>query len=341
MLPALIPWMQQRAPGLDQAAVYPAEEMARLKAIGLLRPQPSDRLRDILVAIGQGNLSVGRVYEAHVNTLHLMARYGTDAQRRWADAGEDVFALWVTDPPEGGLTMERRGHTIRLTGSKQFCSGAGYATASLITALDPGIGIRMMVVRLGMGEKVSPLPSPLAGMRAAVTGAVDFSGCEVPADCILGEPGDYLREPDFSTGAWRGSAVAFGGLLALLDEAMRQLRATGRLDSPHNQARMGEALIRRETSRHWVEAVARSGEDCGADPDHRVATVGLGRVAVELACMEAMNLVQRAVGLSAFRHGSPIELICRDLATYLRQPAPDKTLVEAAQWFVAHPEATA
>lgn len=27
----------------------------------------------------------------------------------------------------------------------------------------------------------------------------------------------------------------------------------------------------------------------------------------------------------------------RDLATYLRQPAPDETLTEAAAWFTTHP----
>ena len=38
-------------------------------------------------------------------------------------------------------------------------------------------------------------------------------------------PGDYLREPDFSAGAWRGSAVASGGLRSLVDLAAETLRA--------------------------------------------------------------------------------------------------------------------
>ena len=104
-----------------------------------------------------------------------------------------------------------------LTGGKQFCSSAGHAGGALITARDSDGGTRMLIVRLGIGEMVTPLPSPLQGMRAAVTGAVDFTGCEVPVSSVLGEPGDYLREPDFSAGAWRGSAVALGGLIALLD----------------------------------------------------------------------------------------------------------------------------
>jgi hypothetical protein len=50
-----------------------------------------------------------------------------------------------------------------------------------------------------------------------------------------------------------------------------------------------------------------------------------------------MRWVQRSLGLSAFGQGNPVERVCRDLATYLRQPAPDQTLTEAASWFVANP----
>ena len=199
----------------------------------------------------------------------------------------------------------------------------------------------MLVLRLGIGETVSPLPSPLQGMRAAVTGAVDFNGCEIGRDALLGQPGDYLREPDFSAGAWRGSAVALGGLIALLDQAIVQLRASGRLDSPFGQARLGRALIARETSRLWVQSSARTAEDVAADPGHRVAAVGLARIAVETACLDAIRLLQRSLGLSAFREGNPVERICRDLSTYLRQPAPDEVLTEAAAWFADHPAASA
>jgi hypothetical protein len=68
--------------------------------------------------------------------------------------------------------------------------------------------------------------------------------------------------------------------------------------------------------------------------------VVLGRIAVETACLDAMQLIQRSLGLSSFRQGTPVERICRDLSTYLRQPAPDEVLTEAAAWFAAHPHAT-
>jgi len=338
----LVPWMQSRADALDRAAAFPQDEIARLRQAGALSPlrglglTKTDDLALMLGLVGQGNLAVGRILEAHVNALHLIARYGAGIR---PDDGR-LYGLWVTDPQTNGLHMRRAGDRIILRGGKQFCSGAGHATGAVVTAQNDEGEIRMLVLPLGIGETVIPLPSPLQGMRAAVTGAVDFTGCEVSADTLLGGPGDYLREPDFSAGAWRGSAVALGGLIALLEHGVAQLRAAGRLDSPHTQARLGRAFIALQTSRLWVCSAARIAEDPVAETDRRVATVGLARIAVETACLDAMRLIQRSLGLSAFRQGSLIEQICRDLSTYLRQPAPDEVLTEAACWFAAHPEAS-
>jgi alkylation response protein AidB-like acyl-CoA dehydrogenase len=338
----MIPWMQSRADALDRDSAFPSDEVARLRLAGALSPPLPIRggigagvLASLLSLVGQGNLSVGRILEAHINALHLIARYGEAAP--WHD--ERLFALWVTDPPESGLRMRRIRNRIVLTGGKQFCSGAGFATAALVTAQDADCGTRMLLLRLGNGETVTSLPSPLQGMRAAVTGAVDFTGCETSTDALLGQPGDYLKEPDFSAGAWRGSAVALGGLVDLLDHSVEQLRASGRLDTPHAQSRVGQAIISRETSRLWVQAAARAAEDSSANSAYRVASVGLARIAIETACLDAMRLVQRSLGLSAFRQGNPVERICRDLSTYLRQPAPDEVLTESANWFAHHPEA--
>jgi alkylation response protein AidB-like acyl-CoA dehydrogenase len=150
-------------------------------------------------------LSVGRILEAHINSLHLVSRFGSAGMRHDVNAAAArgcLYALWVTDPPCGGLTMRRVADRIVLSGAKQFYSGAGSAGVELVTAHDQFDQRWMLVFRLGIGEKIEPLPSPLSEMRAAVTGTVDFSGCEVPAEALLGQPGDYLREPDFSTGFW-------------------------------------------------------------------------------------------------------------------------------------------
>ena len=101
-------------------------------------------------------------------------------------------------------------------------------------------------------------------------------------------------------------------------------------------ARFGQLMQALETAKLWVtQAALRS---CLEDQSTEavVAYVNLARLAVESACMDAIRLVQRGLGLSGFLMGRPVERICRDLATYLRQPAPDETLVRAAHHYFYH-----
>jgi alkylation response protein AidB-like acyl-CoA dehydrogenase len=350
----LVPGLTEHAAALDDTGRFPADDIAALAEAGvLLAPLPQSAgglglgtepagaagVLALLRLLGQGHLSVGRVFEAHVNAIRLIARYGS--ARQVAAAAQDVaagclFALWVTDPPGGALAI---GADHLLHGRKQFCSAAGFARRAVVTAVD-GAGVtRLAVAALGRGVTVTPLASGMQGMRAATTGQVAFDG--VPAD-PFGAPGDYLREPDLSAGAWRTSAVTLGGLDALVAEAIVQLKGRGRTDDPHQQARIGQALIAAETARLWLAAAAARAEAAapldGASTADTVAYVNFARLAVERACLEAMALVQRCLGVAAFLRPNPVERLCRDLATYLRQPAPDMVLTEAAAHVIAKPQ---
>jgi hypothetical protein len=171
-------------------------------------------------------------------------------------------------------------------------------------------------------------------MRATASGRVTLDSISGGADALVGSAGDYLREPVFSSGAWRTSAVTLGGLEALVEEMRNQLVARGREHDPHQRVRVGEALIAQETARLWVRRAALIG-DAGEDPAEDVAnTVNLARIVVETASLDAIRIVQRALGLTAFRGGSLAELLLRDLVVYLRQPAPDEALTAAASHFM-------
>jgi len=97
---------------------------------------------------------------------------------------------------------------------------------------------------------------------------------------------------------------------------------------------MGRALIAQETARLWCRRAALIAEDPHTAPEEKTAYVNLGRIAIETATMDAMRLIQRSLGLAGFLEPNPIERLMRDLGTYLRQPAPDEALTEAACWFV-------
>jgi hypothetical protein len=84
-----------------------------------------------------------------------------------------------------------------------------------------------------------------------------------------------------------------------------------------------------------VERAAQVAESGSEDAERIVAYVNLARLAVERGGLTLSELVHRSVGLQSFMRPNPIERISRDLATYLRQPGPDRALTTAAAWMLA------
>lgn len=345
----LVGGMQRNALALDRCGGFPGDDIDLLRALGALaaplpvalgglgmgtEPEGALDLMEALRLIGRGSLSVGRLYEAHVNALRLVIRRGTDMQARNV-AGDalkgHLFGLWVTDPPDAPLRLME---DFVLHGAKAPCSGAGSVTRAVVTAVFEAPKPRMLVVPLIPGERADFANWDGHGMRAASSGRMRLDGIRVEREALIGEPGDYLRQPDFSAGAWRTSAVTLGGLETLVVEMRRQLVARERERDSHQLTRVGEALIAQETARLWILRAAQAGEAADGDPQDIANTVNLARIAVEAACLDTIRIVQRALGLAAFRRGALVELLFRDLGMYLRQPAPDETLTEAALHFM-------
>ena len=344
---ALVPELAKGAASSDNTAGFPFSAVARLREAGLLMaPVPvefggfglhgqgdSSALFRLLHLLGYADLSLGRIFEAHVNAIELIRQYGTSRQMEAAALAAQaggLFALWVTDPAKHSVHLSP---DFTLTGEKWFCSAAGAAKQALITA-QTETGSQMLLVTITPHVVVTDRGVKLAGMRAAATGSVDFTGVAVNEAALIGEPGDYLREPLFSTGAWRSSAVALGGLAALIDTAKDELCSRCRADNPFQRMRFGQSVIAHETGRLWMLEVAKRVDAATGAGDEAVAYVNLARTAIETACLDALRHIQRSLGLSAFMQGSKAERIARDLATYLRQPAPDEALVEAAGYFI-------
>jgi alkylation response protein AidB-like acyl-CoA dehydrogenase len=344
----LTPRIAAMASSRDRDGDFPADEMDALRAAGaLVAPLPAAlgglgfgtdpaAWRDavaLLRLIGQASLPLGRVYEGHMNAVRLVCRLGTreQARRAAADAAAGhLFGVWNTDPGDTPLRLAGD----RLDGAKILASGAGYVTRALVTVA--GEPRPLLMVPLDAGDRADLSGWTAQGMRASATGRVDFGGIATAAVEPIGVPGAYLAQPDFSGGAWRVIAVQLGGLDALMVELRAGLVQRSRHTNPHQLARVGAALIAQETAALFVHRAAELAEAANPDAEQVVAYVGLARIAVETACLDAMRLAQRSIGLPAFMRPAAIERLCRDLATYLRQPVPDETLTEAAAWFMEH-----
>lgn len=342
-----------RAGAEDRDDGFPVEDVADLARLGLLAaPIPSEvagsggragagTLPDVLRLVGYGSLALGRLYEGHVNALHLVARYGDAGQRErlFADAlAGHLFGVWNTEPPQGGLVLHEARDGLALSGVKTFASGAGFVTRALVTARRPGeTAPLMLVVPLEAGTRADLSGWRAHGMRASATGTLDFDGIALDVEAILGGPDDYHRQPTFSGGAWRFAAVQLGGIEAVFDAWRGHLARAGRGADPHQLARLGEGAIAVEGARQWVERAAQIACDESLPPERVVAFVNLARLAVERAGLDILQLAQRSVGLQGFLRGHPLERLSRDLSTYLRQPAPDRALTSAAAEILAAP----
>ncbi len=336
---------------LDRHGAFPEAAVARLRAARLLAaPLPPDlggaglcgsdpaagrALCRVLTAVGRGSLPLGRLYEGHVNALALVLRYGDpEAQERLAMDVRDghLFGVWNTEPEPGGLALDGDGN---LSGAKIYASGAGSVTRPLVTARLGDGRRQMLVVLLEPGARADLSDWRAQGMRATATGRVDFGGLTMRDAVAVGAVDDYLRPPFFLAGAWRFLAVQLGGIEAVAEAHRAHLAATRRGGDPHQQARLGRALIAVETCRLLVARASALAVAETEDPERIVAYVNLARAAVEQAGLDVLALAQRSVGLAGFHEDHPLERLSRDLAVYLRQPAPDAALTGAAAFACA------
>ena len=278
------------------------------------------------------------MYEGHTNALQLAHRFGTAAQvGRWAEdalAGH-LFGVWNTEAHDGVKLEPLPDGRYRLRGSKTFASGAGQVTRPLLTAALPDGGWQMLVLRAD--EQVPQLDTsfwrPL-GMRASASFRADFTGLKIGADDLLGQPGDYYRQPWFSGGAIRFAAVQLGAAEAVFDEARHFLQKTKRTDDPYQRQRFGEMAILLESGQQWLRAATKHAARPHADtaPPTTVAYANMMRTAIEDICLRVLQLAERSVGARGLLRPEPFERLHRDLTHYLRQPAPDAALADAGRF---------
>jgi alkylation response protein AidB-like acyl-CoA dehydrogenase len=138
----------------------------------------------------------------------LLSRFGTDRQKeRWlrpmAAGAKMVFA--ITEPDAGsnshniGTTATRDGDIYRLNGRKTFISGVDEAPAMVVvtrTSTDPDTGrarLSLFVVDTDApGLERAHIPVEISAPEKQFQ--LFFDNVEVPADRLLGDEGDGLRQ---------------------------------------------------------------------------------------------------------------------------------------------------
>ena len=343
LLRAILDSLVENGSRYDAEPHYPRDSVEALAEIGahrLFAPPESggeafhDRraenaaMMTLLRLVGRGDLSLGRIFEGHVNALKLFDWYGSAEQKRWLGQrlGESsFFGVWATEPPPG-VRLFQDGRGWLLSGAKAFATGAGGLAYAVITARREDGETQLVVVPADEAERADLSQWRVRGMRATGSGRYDVTDMRPEPIDLLGAPGDYGRAPDFTAGAWRFLAVQLGGVEALVTETRQAMSEAARGD-PLQRAKFADAVAAARTAFLWVrEAADRA---AGGAPD-AVDFVRLARGVVERAALDVMELSARIIGTRSAFDDQRIDKITRDLSLYLRQAGPDYARDRAA-----------
>ncbi len=158
------------------------------------------------IAAGDGGTSTAiSVTNCPVNAI--LMRYGSEAQKRqWLTPlarGEMLGAFCLTEPHVGSdasalrTTATRQGSEYVLNGVKQFItSGQNGQLAIVIAATDKAAGKKglsaFLVPTDTPGYQVARLEDKL-GQRSSDTAQINFDGCRIPAEHLIGAEGEGYK----------------------------------------------------------------------------------------------------------------------------------------------------
>ncbi len=273
----------------------------------------------LLYRVGRSDLPLGRLFEGHVDALQIVSRYGDETQVAAASGAAHAgasFGVWNADLRGDPLRIQDG----RLRGGKSFASGAGVIGHALVS-VDVAGGRQLILLDLARTPPaIDRTWWKTIGMQRSETHIVRWDGARIGAAKSIGVPGDYVREPWFSSGALRFAAVQAGGVAALVDGVRDHLVKAGRAADPHQAGRLAALYLAAQAAAGAVRVAA---EGWFAEPEARLALVAAARAAVYAEGDRALALAQQAVGVEAMFAGHPLAATIADLMVYLRQPGPD------------------
>jgi alkylation response protein AidB-like acyl-CoA dehydrogenase len=236
----------ENAAEIDRTGSFPEKEFAKMMSAGLIVAPlarslgglglgfESENIVDLLRLLrilGKGSLSVGRLYEGHVNGLQLIQTFAApDQVEHFAhDArAQKIFGVWNAEAGDGLKFRPLGDNRYELIGSKTFCSGAGQVQRPLVGGTLPDGQHQLCVVPMEQVKtRIDSSWWTATGMRGSVSFKVDFSGVVLEDSWLIGNPNDYHREPWLTLGVIRFAAVQLGGAEGLVESTRSFFAKTG------------------------------------------------------------------------------------------------------------------
>ena len=245
----------------------------------------------IFEALSMACPSVAAFLSIHNMCAAMIDRYGSDAMR--AELLPRVVSLecfmsyCLTEPGSGSDAAALKTRAVRdtegyvLDGTKAFISGGGYSDGYIVMARTGGPGpkgVSALVVMDGAeGLSFGGLEDKM-GWRSQPTRQVQFDGCRVGADALLGEEGAGFRYAmaGLDGGRLNIAACSLGGAQAALDATLRYMgerKAFGQtLDQFQAlQFRLAEMEIELQAARVFLRQAAWKLDQGAADASKHCA----------------------------------------------------------------------
>jgi alkylation response protein AidB-like acyl-CoA dehydrogenase len=323
--------VKPRAAAIDREERFPEDLVARMRELGLMGiPYPEDQggagldtvcyaiaVEEISRACGSTGITLAAHTSLGTNPIHL---FGSPAQRqRWLPplcAGQTLGAFGLTEPGAGSdaggtrTWARREGSDWVINGSKMWITNAAYADVLVFTALtDRGKReISCFLVEKGTpGYEIGPAEKKL-GLRGSDTHALSFEELRLPAENLLGVPGEGFKQMLQTLNGGRISigAMSLGLAQGALDEALEVL---GGLDLRQSHSfYLADMATRIEAARHLVLHAARC-KDAGRPYIQEGAMAKL--YASETASWCADRAIQ-LLGSAGYTGAHAVERIWRD-----------------------------
>jgi isovaleryl-CoA dehydrogenase len=284
--------------------------------------------------VSRGSASVGLSYGAHSNLcVNQIRRNGSEAQKKKylpkLISGEHVGALAMSEPGAGSdvvsmrLRAERKGDRYVLNGSKMWITNGHYADTLVVYAkTDPEAGprgITAFLVEKGMKGFRAAQKLDKLGMRGSPTSELVFEDCEVPAENVLGRPGDGVKVLMSGLDYERAVLAAgpLGVMQACLDVALPYVHERKQFGQAIGefqlvQGKLADMYTTLHACKAYVYAVARA---CDRGRTTRKDAAGAILYAAEKATQMALDAIQ-VLGGNGYINDYPTGRLLRDAKLY-------------------------
>ena len=277
----------------------------------------TNRRLELLASCSATDLVLGRLVEAHADALAILSELGANVEPASGTGVERRWGVWAAGPPQG-VVATRCVKGWRISGTKNWCSGAGLVTHALVDA-SCGDGQRLFEVDLSdPGVTLARQDWAGPGMKRADTRGVEFLNVGATA---IGEPGRYLSRPGFWAGAVGVAACWHGGTVAVA-EALRG-SVEGKPDT-HALVHLGAVYAALLQNRSTLREAARA-IDLEPTADFAVLARAV-RHGVERNAAVVLDRVGRALGPRPLAYDKRHAEAVHDLEVYIRQDHAERDL---------------